>query len=140
MPELKNYMNTEVVACEASDTLTTIAKRMKEEEVGFVVITEQDKYAGVITDRDIVVNGLAKGSAENVKASDIMTDKVVTATSDMEVQEAARLMQDHQIRRLLVVDEDKVSGVVSIGDIGLQGSDEIAGYIMGELSKGSANN
>lgn len=140
MPELKNYMNTEVVTCEASDTLTTIAKRMKEKEVGFVVITEQDKYAGVITDRDIVVNGLAKGSAENVKASDIMTDKVVTATSDMEVQEAARLMQDHQIRRLLVVDEDKVSGVVSIGDIGLQGSDEIAGYIMGELSKGSANN
>ncbi|QAS51451.1 CBS domain-containing protein [Halobacillus litoralis] len=140
MTALREYMNTNTATREASDNLSTLAKCMKEEDVGFVPIVEQGKYAGVVTDRDIVVKGLSKGSPEDVKASDIMTEKIITGSSDMEVSEAARLMQDHQIRRLLIVDEGKISGVVSIGDIGVKGSDEIAGNIVSETAKGASNN
>ncbi|SFG21093.1 CBS domain-containing protein [Halobacillus alkaliphilus] len=140
MTALKEYMNANLTTCEASDNLSEVAKCMREEDVGFVPIVEEGKYAGVVTDRDIVVKGLAKGSPDDVKASDIMTEKIITGSSDMEIAEAARLMQDHQIRRLLVVDQDTIRGVVSIGDIGKQGSDEIAGNIMSETAKGSSNN
>ncbi|MGP4077751.1 CBS domain-containing protein [Halobacillus sp. K22] len=140
MAALKEYMKTNTVTCDASDNLSELAKCMREEDIGFVPVVEQGNYAGVVTDRDIVVKGLAKGSPDNVKASDIMTEKIITGSSDMDVAEAARLMQDHQIRRLLVVDNEKISGVVSIGDIGVQGSDEIAGNVVSETAKGSGNN
>ncbi|SEI12063.1 CBS domain-containing protein [Halobacillus karajensis] len=87
-----------------------------------------------------MVKGLANGSPEDLKASDVMTERVVTGSSDMEVAEAVRLMQDHQIRRLLIVDEDKFSGVVSIGDIGIKGADKIAGNIVRETAKETSNN
>ncbi|GGF29013.1 hypothetical protein GCM10010954_30160 [Halobacillus andaensis] len=91
-------------------------------------------------DRDIVVKGLAKGSAGEVKASDVMTEKVITGYPEMEVEEAARLMQEHQIKRLLIVESDTVKGVVTLGDIGYQGIDEAAAGIVREVSKGQSNN
>ncbi|SIS63437.1 CBS domain-containing protein [Salimicrobium flavidum] len=139
MTKLKEYMSTNTVSCDSTDNLMTLAKQMREEDVGFIPIVENGQYSGVVTDRDIVVKGLAKGSPEEVKASEIMTEKIITGTSDMEIDEASRLMQDHQIRRLLIVDDNKISGVVSIGDIGLKGSDEVAGNIVTETSKGKSD-
>ncbi|MBP2005120.1 CBS domain-containing protein [Halobacillus andaensis] len=87
-----------------------------------------------------MVKGLAKGSAGEVKASDVMTEKVITGYPEMEVEEAARLMQEHQIKRLLIVESDTVKGVVTLGDIGYQGIDEAAAGIVREVSKGQSNN
>ncbi|WP_246125620.1 CBS domain-containing protein [Alkalicoccus halolimnae] len=93
-----------------------------------------------MTDRDIVVRGLAEGSIEKKKASDIMTKEVVTATPDTAIEEAARIMQEHQIRRLLVVEEGKIHGVVSLGNFGVENAADIAGAIVQAASKGKGNN
>lgn len=112
MAVLKEVMTENVKSCEPEEDLQSLARVMKEEDVGFLPIANENGYLGVVTDRDIVVKGLAKGSPDQVKAADIMTENVVTGLPDMEVQEAARLMQDHQIQRLLVVKEKDVKGVV----------------------------
>ncbi|SFJ80264.1 CBS domain-containing protein [Halobacillus dabanensis] len=140
MTVVNELMSTNLATCNATDDLVTVAKHMKEEDVGFVPLVEGDKYVGVVTDRDIVVKGLAKGSSDNVKASDVMTEKIITGYPDMDAEEAARLMQEHQIKRLLVVENDSIQGVISLGDVGAQGSDDVAGDIVREVSKGYANN
>ncbi|WP_163528835.1 CBS domain-containing protein [Halobacillus ihumii] len=140
MAILKEYMTPTVECSKSSDGSNTIAKQMEEENIGFIPVVENEKYAGVVTDRDIVVKGLAKGSAENVKAEDIMTENVVTGYPDIEVEEAARLMQDHQIKRLLVVKDEAVHGVVTLGDLGVENAGQVAGDIVSEASKGQSNN
>ncbi|WP_018923541.1 CBS domain-containing protein [Salsuginibacillus kocurii] len=140
MSVVKEYMTPKVREASSSDDLATLAKHMRDEDVGFVPVAEDDKYVGVVTDRDIVVKGLAKGSSDQVKASDIMTRKVITGTTNMEVEEAARLMQEHQIKRLLVVENSTVEGVVTLGDLGYEGATEVAANVVREVSKGAANN
>ncbi|MFG6147685.1 CBS domain-containing protein [Halobacillus sp. B23F22_1] len=140
MSKVKDVMTTNLTTCKSSDDLASLAKQMRDEDVGFVPIAEGDKYVGVVTDRDIVVKGLAKGSAGEIKASDVMTEKIITGYPDMEVEEAARLMQEHQIKRLLIVESDKIKGVITLGDIGYQGIDEAAAGIVREVSKGNGNN
>ncbi|MFD2924762.1 CBS domain-containing protein [Halobacillus naozhouensis] len=140
MAILKEYMSPTIECSKASDDLNTLAQQMEEKNVGFIPVVENEKYAGVVTDRDIVVKGLAKGSAENVKAEDIMTENVITGYPDMEVEEAARLMQDHQVKRLLVVEDEAVNGVVTLGDLGVENAGQIAGDIVSEVSKGQSNN
>ncbi|MGI8315983.1 CBS domain-containing protein [Halobacillus mangrovi] len=140
MSVVKDLMTTNLATCNSSDDLVTVAQRMKEEDVGFVPLVEKDKYVGVVTDRDIVVKGLAKGTADNVKASDVMTENIITGYPDMDVSEAARLMQEHQIKRLLVVENESIQGVVSLGDVASQGVAEAAADIVREVSKGAANN
>ncbi|MFZ4453690.1 CBS domain-containing protein [Salibacterium aidingense] len=137
---LKDVMSPNPVSSNATDELTTVSKKMKEEDVGFIPVKEDDKYAGVVTDRDIVVNGLAKGSAENVQASDVMTENIVTGPPDMEVEEAARLMQEHQIKRLLVMEDKEVKGVATLGDLGVENAVETAGNVIHDVSKGNGNN
>lgn len=110
-------MTKEVVTAKPNDDLMTLAKEMKENDVGFLPIAD-GKFLGVVTDRDIVVKGLAKDSDySNVQAQQIMTEKVITGYPDMDVEEASRLMQDHQISRLMIVDNDQLKGVASLGDM-----------------------
>ncbi|KGX89647.1 CBS domain-containing protein [Pontibacillus marinus] len=142
MPTLREYMTTSLATVPSSADLYTLAKQMKEYDIGFLPVVENDKskYTGVVTDRDIVVKGLAKESAENVTASDILTEDVVTGNPDMNVEDAASLMQENQIRRLLVIENEHVKGVVSLGDLSADGERSLAGNIMGEISKGYGNN
>ncbi|MFD2922157.1 CBS domain-containing protein [Halobacillus naozhouensis] len=137
MALLKEYMTTNVESSKTSDDLKTLAEKMEKDDVGFLPIVENEKYAGVVTDRDIVVKGLAKGTG---KAEDIMTENVVTGSPNMEVEEAAKLMQEHQIKRLLVVDDETINGVVTLGDLGVEHADQVAGNIVSEVSKGKGNN
>ncbi|SER85573.1 CBS domain-containing protein [Salipaludibacillus aurantiacus] len=140
MAQLKEYMTSNVEYCNSYDNLATMAKKMKEEDVGFIPVVDNDKCSGVVTDRDIVVKGLAKGSPEHVKAQDIMTENIVTGHPDMDVEEAAKIMQDHRIKRLLVLENDNIKGVVTLGDLGVENAEQTAGNIISEISKGEGNN
>ncbi|WP_339229743.1 CBS domain-containing protein [Oceanobacillus sp. FSL K6-2867] len=123
MSTLQEIMTEDVVTAKPNDDLLTLAKEMERNDVGFLPILD-DKFLGVVTDRDIVVKGLAKDSDySNVEAQQIMTEKVVTGYSNMEVEEASRLMQSHQISRLMVVDNDQLKGIVSLGDMAITGKD-----------------
>ncbi|MCP3027815.1 CBS domain-containing protein [Halobacillus sp. A5] len=140
MSKVKDVMTTNLTSCKSSDDLATLSRMMRDDDVGFVPIVDGEEFVGVVTDRDIVVNGLAKGSSGEIMASDVMTEKVITGYPEMEIEEAARLMQEHQIRRLLIVENTSIKGVITLGDIGWHGIDEAAAGIVREVSKGEGNN
>jgi len=109
--------NVECVAPEAS--LKELATKMKTLDVGFVPICDNDRLAGTVTDRDIVVRGIAGGvDVTTGKAKDVMTKDVHWCFDDQEVKDVAELMRDKEVRRMLILNKDKrLVGVVSIGDI-----------------------
>ncbi|WP_067726951.1 CBS domain-containing protein [Oceanobacillus damuensis] len=123
MTTLQEVMTEDVVTAKPHDNLLTLAKEMEKNDVGFLPVLDE-KFLGVVTDRDIVVKGLAKDEGySNVEAKQIMTEKVITGYPNMDVEEASRLMQDHQISRLMVVEKDKLKGVVSLGDMAVTEND-----------------
>jgi CBS domain-containing protein len=101
------------------DKIGEVARAMKEEGTGFLPVCESDSVVGVITDRDIVVRCLAGGHADALEepASHCMSTEVLTVDGDAELDEAARLMEQHEVRRLPVVKEGRLIGVLSHGNL-----------------------
>lgn len=113
---------TEDLRCAApSDTLQDVARLMREINVGTAPVCEGDRLIGLITDRDIVVRCVAEGQTpKDCRVTDYMSKDLVTATPDMSTDEAMHLMSEHQIRRLPVVENGKLVGIVSLGDLAVE--------------------
>jgi CBS domain-containing protein len=103
---------------------------MRISDVGDVLVCDGDRLVGVVTDRDIVVRAIADGKAPaKVRVGDIMTSGVVYCYDDQDVEDACRIMQEKQIRRLAILSREKrLVGIVSLGDLALRThDDELAG-------------
>lgn len=139
--KIRDIMTTEVSTAEPDTTLEEIATIMKEEDVGAVPVIDGDELIGIVTDRDIVLRCIAEGKdASEVHAEDILTDDLHTISPEDDVQEASRIMAERQIRRLPVVEQGTLIGMVSIGDIAVkQGSDELSGDTLQDVSRGVKN-
>lgn len=118
--KVADIMTKEVDTCNPEHSLQEVAAKMKEINVGSIPICENEKLVGIITDRDIVVRGIADNLAMESAVSEILSENMVTGSKDMTVEEAAELMADHQIRRLPIVENEKVIGIVSLGDIAVK--------------------
>ncbi|PKH11596.1 MULTISPECIES: CBS domain-containing protein [Planomicrobium] len=118
--KVADIMTKEVDTCNPGHSLQEVAAKMKEINVGSIPICENEKLVGIITDRDIVVRGIADNLSLESAVSEILSENMVTGNKDMSVEEAAELMADHQIRRLPIVENDKVVGIVSLGDIAVK--------------------
>jgi CBS domain-containing protein len=103
-------------------SLTEAARKMRLLDVGILLVGEQDKLVGAVTDRDITVRAVAEGlDPKTVKVRQIMTKDVVCCYEDRNIEEAAHLMEEKQIRRLPVVDEQKrLVGIVSLADLAVR--------------------
>jgi CBS domain-containing protein len=113
------------------------AQRMKDLDVGRLPVCEGDRLVGMITDRDITVRATAEALPPMLgQVGDVMTPDVVWCFEDQDVQEAAKLMKEHQIRRLVVLDRDKrLTGIVSLGDLAVESGDEhLAAETLGQVS------
>jgi CBS domain-containing protein len=120
-------------------TLEEIAALMKDEDVGAIPIVDDDKeLVGIVTDRDIVIRCVAEGKeASDTTAEDILSEDLTTIEPDADVEEAARLMAQKQIRRLPVVQDGGLIGMVSIGDISVKHEDDqAAGETLQQISQG----
>ncbi|WP_053217529.1 CBS domain-containing protein [Virgibacillus senegalensis] len=138
MTAVQQVMTENVAAAKPGDSLETLAQEMDAHDVGFLPVVDEDKLVGVVTDRDIVRRGLAKDFKSNgVSAEQIMTEKVITVLPDMQVEEATRLMQDHQIKRLIVAEDRAIKGVVSLGDLAVSNQEQSAENALGEIKKSS---
>ncbi len=119
------------------DTIQNAARIMRDEDTGVVPVVENGRPIGVVTDRDIVVRAVADGGEMNRTVREICTGAIVAATPDMSTREAAQLMSDHQVRRLPVVENERLVGIVSIGDLAVkEGKDGRTGDTLQSISEG----
>jgi CBS domain-containing protein len=120
------------------DTVHDAARVMRDEDVGAVLLEQQGRLAGILTDRDIVVRSDAEGNdPDDVKAGDIATRDVEALTPDQSVQDAARFMREHNVRRVPVVQDGHPVGIVSIGDIAIELDPDSA---LADISSEPSNN
>src|SRR3954465_14096219 len=102
------------------DSIQNAARIMRDNDTGAVPVVDNGRPVGMVTDRDIVVRVVADGGQLNRPVREIVSGDVVYATPEMSTREAADLMSGHQIRRLPVVENDLVVGIVSLGDLAVK--------------------
>jgi CBS domain-containing protein len=103
-----------------------------------LIVVESGEVRGIVTDRDIVVRAIADGrDPSSTQVADVATTSTITVTPDQSASEAAQLMRDHDIRRLVVVHDGRPAGIVSIGDLAIE-LDE--GSALADLSSAPPNN
>jgi CBS domain-containing protein len=120
-----------------NDSIQNAACIMRDEDAGAVPVVDNGRAIGIVTDRDIVVRVVAQGGQLSGPVRDIVTSSLVSVTPDMSTREAAELMSEHQIRRLPVVENDRLVGIVSIGDLAVkEGKDGRIGDTLQHISEG----
>jgi CBS domain-containing protein len=133
--KIKDVMTHDVSFVAPDAPLVEIAQRMRDEDIGAIPVTENDRIIGMVTDRDIVVRGIASGSMETATARAVMSPRVLYCYEDQSVNEVLENMAEQQVRRMPVVNRDKrLVGVVSIGDLS-QTSQRKAGESLKEISQ-----
>jgi CBS domain-containing protein len=118
MPQVRDQMVASVVTIEPGTSIVDAAKRMIQEEKGPLPIVEGDRPVAIVTDRDIIAHVVAEGRDPNsVTVDDIATRELVTIGPDQDVDEARQLMARHELDRVLVVEGDRLVGIISEADI-----------------------
>jgi CBS domain-containing protein len=135
--KIKEVMTSRVECVRPETTLQEAAARMKSLNVGPLPVCEGDRPVGIVTDRDIVIRAISEGlDPRTTRIQDVMTKDVVTVQETDDVKDAARLMKDRQIRRVVVVGSDmRVTGIVSLGDIAVDTHDDkMSGDVLEKVS------
>jgi CBS domain-containing protein len=116
---VRNLMSSPVIKIQQTETLESVAKIMSENNFGSVIIADQtDKLVGIITERDIVTRLTARNRLPSeVQVEEIMSSPVITIDSGKDITEAARSMRSHNIRRLVVLESEKIVGIITSRDI-----------------------
>ena len=125
--QVRDSMTRDVVCTPPEATLQEVASQMKELNVGTLpVCDDDDRLVGMITDRDIAIRAVAKGRDPKLtRVHEAMTPEVIYCFEDQTVQEAAEIMKNNQVRRLVVMNRDKkLVGILSIGDIAVDAHDD----------------
>lgn len=118
--KIKEIMTTDVRTVSATDSISEAANIMKEINVGAIPVVDNNLLVGIVTDRDMVLRGLAEGKNAQERVSTVMTKDITTVTPDMDVHMVADLMASKQIRRLPIVENNQLVGIVSIGDMAVE--------------------
>lgn len=135
---VRHVMSEEIKTAKPDMTAADAAGLMRNFDVGVVpVVGDEDELLGLVTDRDLVVRVIAdREDPTDVRLGDIATRSVVSATPDMNISDARDLMAEHQIRRLPVMKDDRLVGIVSLGDIALQDASKRAvGEVLEDVSE-----
>jgi len=134
---LKDIMTPGVELLDAGATVKEAAEIMKRHNIGAIPLRNGDRLVGMLTDRDIVVRGLADGlDISKLRVSQIMTSPIAYCFEDQTIEEAGHIMEEKQIRRLPVLNRQKrLVGFVSLGDVALQNQGLLSGKILEAVSK-----
>ena len=134
---IRDVMTPNPSCVSPEDSIQNAARIMRDMDTGAVPVVENGRPVGIVTDRDIVVRGVAEDGQLNRPVRDIVTGSVVCASPDMSTREAAELMSEHQVRRLPVVENERLVGIVSIGDLAVkEGKDKRVGDALQDISEG----
>jgi CBS domain-containing protein len=136
MQSVQDIMTTDVQYCTPLDNVYEAAVKMRDLNVGAIPIVDNGRLIGMITDRDLVIRGIAKKRPGSNSVTDVMSKEIITVSPSTSVNEAAELMAKHQIRRLPVVENGQLVGMVSLGDLATNRySDAKAGEALSEISQ-----
>src|SRR5436190_21814613 len=121
-------MTTNPRRVSVDESILAVAQVMRDEDIGSVIVTDADQVRGVVTDRDLVVRVLAEGLDPKTETVDTVYSgrDLVTVDPHTPVEDAVRLMREHAVRRLPVVEGGKAIGVVSLGDLAIERDDQSA--------------
>ena len=118
MPQVRDLMTPNPVTVEPSTTAIDAAKVMIENKVGPLPVVEGDRAVGIVTDRDLIAHVLAEGrDPQSTTVDEIATKDLVTAAPDMDLDDASQLLVEHQLDRLVILEEGKLVGILSEADI-----------------------
>ncbi len=115
--KVSDIMSFDAIVMEADESIREAAILMKNNDIGFLPIISKGSIVGVVTDRDLVIRGYAEGKKDTTKISEIMTSGCIAVEHNASIEKAAKLMAENKIRRLCVVEGEKLVGVCAIGDI-----------------------
>lgn len=137
--KVRDLMSRNVAEVSPDTSLEEVARMMKEMNIGSVPVCESGRVVGIVTDRDIIVRELAMGkNPVATRVGDVMTHGISTVSPDMDIHDAAKLMSDKQIRRLPVVDNGRLVGMIAIGDMAVRSTlEDDAGEALSDISKPS---
>jgi CBS domain-containing protein len=134
---IREIMTSNPSTVELDKTVVDAARIMKQEDAGVVPVTQNGRLTGMVTDRDIAIRVVAEGKdPKSTAVREVATSNLVTIDPEQDLDEALRLMAQHQVRRLPVVEEDgRLVGVVAQADVARQGDDTQTGKVVQEISE-----
>jgi CBS domain-containing protein len=137
MGQIRELMTVKPRTVKAGDSVVEAAKLMRGEDAGLAPIVDGDRLVGVVTDRDIAIRVVAEGrDPQSTKVEEVASQNVVTIDPQQELDEALRLMAQHQLRRLPVVEEDgKLVGIIAQADVARHADAERTGEVVEEISE-----
>jgi len=135
---VSEIMTREVEILQPDDTVHTAAQKMRDRDIGFLPVCDGESLLGTLTDRDIAIRALADGMDLNVMLGrDLMTTPALYCFDDQDVTEAAKVMADNQVRRLVILsrENERVAGVISLGDLVRRGITDLSGQVLQKVSE-----
>lgn len=136
--KVKEIMTTGVQVIHPDDSLQAAAQKMSSHDIGFLPVLEANHLVGVITDRDLVLRGVAQGmNSDAMLGREVMTAPVIHCFEDQDVKDVAKLMEESQIRRLVVLSrsDGHLVGVVSLGDLALKSKPDTSAEVLQRVSE-----
>ncbi|MGK5543892.1 CBS domain-containing protein [Streptomyces sp. URMC 127] len=135
--KIREIMSNVPVAVGPQTSVVEVARRMREEDIGAVLVTDGDRLRGLVTDRDLVVRILAEGGDPGERTvHQACSEELVSVTPDDAAEDAVRLMREHTVRRLPVVEDGRAVGIVSLGDLAVERD---RGSALGDISAAEPN-
>lgn len=120
MRNIAEIMTNDCVTVNPQASINEVATIMKQHDIGFVPVIDNRKLIGVVTDRDLVIRGYASNHSGTTSVKEVLTEEVRTVSPDTSIEEATTIMATGQIRRLPVVENGELMGVVSLGDLAVR--------------------
>ncbi len=134
--KVSDVMSSDVCSVQSNDSIASVAQLMADKDMGFLPVVDGQKLIGAVTDRDIVVRGIAKGVNQDTPVQEIMSDAVKCARQDDDFSAAVKMMGDAQLRRLPVVDDSgNLVGVVALADAAREKDPAVVGQALGEVTQ-----
>lgn len=133
---IQGCMSRNVATVSSNQTIKEAAELMNQHNIGSIPVVDQGELKGIVTDRDITLRSTAQGLDSNTMVSQVMSTNLVSGHSTMSTEEAAKVMAQHQIRRLPIVENNQLIGIVALGDLATnQMSDQAAGVALTNISE-----
>ena len=114
---INDIMSKKIIVGSTTNTLSEIAELMKKYDIGFIPIVDKNKLVGVITDRDIVINAISNNCSFNDLIDKYVVKNIISIEQNKSIDDALNLMALKKIKRLIVTDNNKISGILTLSDI-----------------------